>query len=216
MADIIEAEYDITRKSKLKVFYKTYKTLIYSFIIILIIIFASFTYYLNNKEKEKIILSEKYVQAKIYLSNDKNIKALSLLKSVIYANDPAYSTLSFFIILNENLIKDNKEISSLFNHLILNNKFNEEIKDLLIYKKALFSSSYGNETDLLEELKPLINKENSLLKPHALLLLANYFVSKKEYIKAKDFYIQILSTANLPRNFYDQAKYQLSLITNDN
>jgi len=54
-----------------------------------------------------------------------------------------------------------------------------------------------------------------LWKPHALLLLGDYFISKKEYLKAKEFYIQILSINNLQKNLYDQARLQLSLIRDD-
>ena len=102
----------------------------------------------------------------------------------------------------------------MFDHLLENNKFENEVRNLLIYKKALFNSNFVNEAELLEGIKPLLNKE-TLWKPHALLLLGNYFVSKKEYLKAKEFYTQILSTNNLQKDLYDQAVSQLTLITND-
>ena len=62
--------------------------------------------------------------------------------------------------------------------------------------------------------KPLINNE-TLWKPHALLLLGNYFVSKKEYLKAKEFYTQILSLKGLHKDLYEQARSQLVFIAND-
>ena len=102
----------------------------------------------------------------------------------------------------------------MFDHLLANNKFDREIRNLLVYKKALLSSNYVNESELLAELKPLLNKE-TLWRPHALLLLGDYFVSKKEYVKAKEFYIEILSINNLQRDLYDQAKSQLAFFGND-
>ena len=213
--NLIEAQYDITRKSKLKKIYESNKILIYLFIFIIIIFFSYFSYYLGNKEKERILLSENYVEAKIYLENGSKIEALDLLKNAIFANDATYSTLSFFMILDQNLIKDYKELTSLFNHLLENNKFDKEIKNLLVYKKALFSSDHVDESELLAEIKPLLNKEN-LWRPHALLLLGDYFVSKKEYVKAKEFYIQILSINNLQSDLYKQAKSQLAFFGNDN
>ena len=213
--NLIEAQYDITKKSRLKKFYESNKILIYLFIFIIIIFFSYFSYYLGNKEKERILLSENYVEAKIYLENGSKIEALDLLKNAIFANDATYSTLSFFMILDQNLIKDYKELTSLFNHLLENNKFDKEIKNLLVYKKALFSSDHVDESELLAEIKPLLNKEN-LWRPHALLLLGDYFVSKKEYVKAKEFYIQILSINNLQSDLYKQAKSQLALFGNDN
>ena len=132
----IEAQYDVTKKSKLIKFYESNKILIYSFIAILVILIGSFNFYLEDKEKKRIVLSENYIQAKIYLENENKEIAKDILKKLIYSNDPTYSTLSFFLILNQNLITDYKEISILFDYLLANNKFDKESKNLLIYKKC--------------------------------------------------------------------------------
>ena len=212
--NLFEAQYNITKKTKLKRFYESYKILIFSSIFILAIFLGSFSFYLENKEKKKILLSENYVQAKIYLENGNKSKATSILKKVIFANDSTYSTLCFFLILNQNLVTDHKELSILFNHLLDNNKFEKEIKNLLIYKKALFNSNFISESELLEDIKPLLNTE-TLWKPHALLLVGDYFLSKKEYIKAKEFFTQILLIKNLQKYFYEQARSKLVFISND-
>jgi len=212
--NLFEAQYDLSKKSRFKKFYESNKILIYLSIFLLIIFFGYFSYYLGNKEKKRVELSENYVQAKIYLEDQNKAAALNILKSVVFANDSTYSTLSFFMILNQNLIKDYKEVSDLFDHLLANNKFDKEIRNLLVYKKALYNSNYMNESQILKEVKPLINEE-SIWKPHALLLLGDYFMSNKEYVKAKDFYIQILSLKNLQKNLYEQARYQLTSIPND-
>ena len=212
--NLFEAQYNITKKSKLKKFYESYKVLIFTSIFILTIFLGSFGFYLENKEKKRILLSENYVQAKIYLTNGDKNKAVSTLKKVIFANDPTYSTLCFFLILNQNLVTDYKELSILFDHLLDNNKFEKEVKNLLIYKKALFNSNFISESELLEDIKPLLNTE-TLWKPHALLLIGDYFLSKNEYIKAREFYIQIFSINNLQKDFYDQARSKLVFITND-
>ena len=212
--DIIHAQYDITKKSKLKKFYESNKILIFLSILILIISFASLSFYLKNKERNKILLSENYVKAKIYLENGDKNEALNILKEVIFANDSTYSTLCFFLILNQNLIDDHKELSVLFDHILENNSFEKEVRNLLIYKKALFNSNYISESELLEDIQPLLNNE-TLWKPHALLLVGDYFVYNNEYLKAKEFYKEILSTENLQKELYDQAIFQLSSITND-
>ena len=212
--NLFEAQYNVTKKSKLKRFYESYKILIFSFIFILAIFLGSFSFYLENKEKKKILLSENYVQAKIYLENGNKNKAISILKKVIFANDPTYSTLCFFLILNQNLVTDYRELSILFDHLLDNNKFEKEVKNLLIYKKALFNSNFISESEFLDNIKPLLNTE-TLWKPHALLLIGDYFASKKEYIKAKEFYSQIFSIKDLQKDFYDQARSKLVFIAND-
>ena len=81
-------------------------------------------------------------------------------------------------------------------------------------KKALFHSNSIEEKEFLEDINILLNSK-TLWKPHALLLLGNYFVSKNEYIKAKEFYTQVLTIKNLQKDIYDQAISQLTLISND-
>ena len=139
--NLIEAQYDVTKKTKLRKFYEKYKILIFSITFLFIFGFGFFSIYLENKEKKKILLSENYIQAKIYLESKNKSKALELLKKVIFANDPTYSTLCLFLIMNQGLIEDYKELTVLFDHLLENNKFSKEQRNLLIYKKALLNSN---------------------------------------------------------------------------
>jgi len=212
--NLFETQYDVTKKSKLKKFYEVNKILIFSVILILIIAIASVSFYSETKEKKKILLSDNYLAAKIYLENGDRNKVKNILKTIIFANDSTYSTLSLFLILNENLIVDQGELSNLFDHVLENNKFEKEVKNLIIFKKALFQSNFVSELELLDAVKPLINTE-TVWKPHALLLLGDYFASKKEYLKAKEFYVQILSLKNLHNELYNHARSQLIFITND-
>ena len=212
--NLFEAQYDVTKKSKLKKFYESNKILIFSFIFILIISFGSFSFYLESKEKKKILLSENYLQAKIYLENGNKNKAIDTLKEVIFADDPTYSTLSLFLIMNQNLITDYQELSALFDHLLTNNKFSDEVRNLLIYKKALFNSNFVNESEFLESIRSLLNTE-TIWKPHTLLLLGDYFFSKGEYIKAIEFYQEIFTINNLHKDLYNHARSQLVIISNE-
>lgn len=212
--NLFETDYDVTKKSKLKKIYESYKILIFSVILIFIISLGAFNYYLETIKNKKILLSENYLQAKIYLETGYKNEAINLLRELIFANDRTYSTLSFFLMLNQDLISNYEEISSLFDHLLINNKYKEEEKNLLIYKKILFNSNFANETKLLEDSKLLLNT-NTLWKPHVLLLLGDYFVSKNENLKATEFYTQILSINNLHKDLYDQAKLKLASISND-
>jgi len=212
--NLIEAQYDVTKKSKLKKFYEKNKIFIFSFIFLFVFAFGSFSFYLENKEKKKILLSENYLQAKIYLEGGNKNKALSVLKEVIFANDPTYSTLCLFLAMNQNLITDYRELSALFDHLLTNNKFSKEERNLLIYKKALLNSNFVNESEMLKSIKPLLSTE-TFWKPHGLLLLGDYFVSKGEYIKAREFYQKIFTINNLHMDLYDHARFQLAIISND-
>ena len=212
--NLFEAQYDLTKKSKLKVFYESNKILIFTFFLIIIISIVSLNLYFKKNELEKIALSEKYIQAKILLGNGNKNEATNILKEIVFENDTTYSALCFFLIVNQNLIIDDNELIILFDHILKNNKFEDEIRNLIIFKKVLLSSNYLKESEIINELKPLLNSE-SLWKPHALLLLGKYFVSRNEYSKAKEFYSQILSIKNLEKDMYDQAISQLSIIAND-
>ena len=212
--NLIEAQYDVTKKSRIKKFYDENKILIISTALILLITSISGVFYFEAKENKKMLLSENYIEARIYLVNEDRNRAKNILKKIILADDSTYSVLSLFLILNQNLIDNKEELSNLFDHVIQNNKFEKEIKNLLIFKKALFQSNFMNESELLQVVKPLINAE-SLWKPHALLMLGDYFTFKKEYLKAREFYVQVLSLKNLHKEFYNHAQAQLMLIENE-
>ena len=212
--NLFETQYDVTKKSKFRRLYDANKLLIFSTLFVLIIASISFSFYTVSREKKQILLSDNYITAKFYLQNNEKDKGRKILKEIILANNRTYSTLSLFLILDEDLVDDQKEISNLFDHLLANNKFEQEVKNLIIFKKTLFLSNFANELEMVENAKQLINT-NTLWKPHALLLLGDYFSSKKQYLKAKEFYVQILSLQNLNIELYEQARSQLLLITND-
>ena len=209
-----ETQYDVTKKSKLGKYYEENKVLIFSTVLILVIAIVSISYYFEVKEKKKILLAESYIEAKVYSENGDRNKAKNILKTIIFANDSTYSTLSLFLILNESLIIEQNELLDLFDQVLKNNKFEKEVRNLIIFKKALFQSNFVSESELLEALNPLVNTE-TLWKPHALLLLGDYFFSKKEYFKAKEFYIRVLSLKDLHKDLYKQATSQIMLIVND-
>ena len=211
---IFEAQYDVTKKTKIVKFYQSYKIFIYSFVFVLVISLGSFSFYLESKKNKIILLSEKYLQAKIYLENGNAIKAKNILENLILSNDPTYSTLSLYLIMNQNLISERKELLNLFDHILKNSKISNELKNLLIYKKILLSSNSVNESQLLESAKPLLNKD-TVWKPHVLIMLGDYFSSKKEYIKAIDFYQKVFSIKNLHNDLYRYVRSQLEAITNE-
>ena len=212
--NLFEAQYDVTKQSRIRKFYEKNKILIYSIISIIVIFLISFSFYLENRENKKIANSEKYIEAKVYLEQEDKDQALKTLKELIFANDPTYSTLSFFLLMNQKLITDQNELSALFDHLLSKNEFSEEMKNLMIYKKALYSSNFVTESELLESIKPLLNNE-SVWKPHALILLGDYFSSKGEFIKAIEFYQQVYLVKNLNDDLYEHVRSQLAIISNE-
>ena len=212
--NIIEAKYNITSKSKINIFYNKYKYLIYISSTITILLIFCLLFYNNLKEHKKIKLADNYLQAKIYIQNDKNDEAILILNNIILANDNTYSILALFLIINENLVTDKTKLVILFDHILKNNNFNDNLRNLILFKKALIKSTYDNELEMLESIKPITNNEN-VWKPHALLLMGDYFLSKNEYLKSREFYTQILLTKNLQEYFYYEANSRLALIENE-
>tara|TARA_B110000438_G_scaffold302452_1_gene360167 strand:- start:614 stop:1261 length:648 start_codon:yes stop_codon:yes gene_type:complete len=212
--NLFQTQYDVTKKSKLKIFYETKKFLILTFLSIVLISIVGISFHLDSKEKKKIILSEKYVKAKIYLQNNDIEKSKIILNELIFSNDSTYSTLALFLIKDKKFSEENKEIVKLFDYVLKNNKFNEEIKNLLIFKKSLLEANFASETQLINTLKPLINSE-TIWKPHALSLLGDFFFNKSEFVKATEFYSQILNIKGLNIAIYDHARSQLILANDD-
>jgi len=211
---IVQSEVQLTKKEKILKFYNKNKISIFSLLSLVLVIVIAVIFYIESQEKKKKIIAQNYVSAKIYLEKNDKIKAKNILKKIVYSDSSIYSSLSFYLLLNENLIDSKSEKSELFTYILKNNNFNNEIKDLIIFKKALFESNFINESDLLISLNPLIN-EDSIWKPHALLLLGDYFYSKNEFNKAREFYSKILLLKNINNKFYKQSKSQLTLMAND-
>ena len=196
-------------KDTIKNFYKNYKIYIYTFIVLLFIISSSIIYYLDSKQKKHLLMSDLYIKAKIELSKGKKNEAKNILLKIINEDNSTYSPLSLFLIVNFDLIEDDQKLIELFEHVLQSNKFDEEIKNLIIFKKTIIQSNYLNEAELLKALAPLINSK-SLWKSHAHLLLGDYFVSKGENLKAKENYIKILSLQD-EDNLHETARQRLQI-----
>ena len=102
-----------------------------------------------------------------------------------------------------------REINNLFNVLIKNTSLEKEIKNLIIYKKALFNADTIDENGILEILNPIINSD-SVWKSHALYLLAEYFYSNSEKQKSKEFFTQIMNTENANMHIIKEAQKRLN------
>ena len=98
--------------------------------------------------------------------------------------------------LDNDLISSNDEINSYFDLLINDVSLEKEIKNLTIYKKGLFNSDFVQENELLNILNPIIKSE-SMWKPQALYLMAEFYLSKNQKQKSKEFFNQIIEMENI-------------------
>jgi len=198
-----------TRNEKIKNFFvRNKKLLISSLLFIVLIVLSYFSLQIYNDKKREAI-SNKFNSSIInYKDADKN-KVVSNLKEVIYEKDSTYSPLALYFLIDNDLIEKNSEINSLFDVLIEKTSLETEIKNLIIYKKALYNADLSSENDLLEILNPIINSE-SLWKSHALYLVAEYFYSKNENQKAKEFFSQILTLNNANKEIKIESQKRLN------
>jgi len=198
-----------TRNEKIKNFFiNNSKNLIIGFSIIFILVIG----YLSIQEMKK--------RTKIKLANQFNITTINFkiedkqptidqLTKLIYENDKTYSPLALYFLIDNNLIEDINEMNILFDELINNTSLDEEIKNLIIYKKGLFNSDFVSENDLLKILNPIINSE-SIWKSHSLYLMAEYFYSKNQKQKAKEFFNQVLILPNTNNDIKAESQKRLN------
>ena len=198
-----------TRNEKVRNFFVNNKNKIISTIVILFIILVgaySFDTYKTNKKKD---ISNKFNSTTLtYSENTKEITVQNLVE-IINEQDSTYSPLSLYFIIDNKLISNQDEINSYFDTLIEKTSLDKEIKNLVIYKKALFNSDQAQEGDLLNILNPLINSE-SVWKSHALYLMAEYFYSKDQKQKSKEFFNQIAVLEDANSDIKLQAQKRLN------
>ena len=198
-----------TRNEKIKNFFiDNKKNLIVGFSLILIAVIG----YLSVKEmkvQDKIKLANQFNLTIINFETNDRQTTIDQLTNLINENDPTYSPLALYFLIDNNLINNQNKINSLFDELIKETNLDKEIKNLIIYKKALFNSDYLNENDLLQILNPIINSE-SVWKSHSLFLVAEYFYSKDQKQKAKEFFNQILLLPNVNNDIKIESQKRLS------
>ena len=128
---------------------------------------------------------------------------------IINEKDSTYSPLALYFLIDNNIINDKNKINELFDTVINETSLEKEIKNLLIYKKALFNSDFESENNLLTILNPIINS-NSIWKSHALYLMAEYFYFKNEKQKSKDLFDQIITLENVNSKIKREAQKRLN------
>ena len=203
--EIISSE---TRKEKIKNFFLNNKKKLFSVVILFLLILFGFFFYQEHEIKNKERLANKYNSTIIeYESGDKS-KILNSMRDIIENKDKTYSPLAFYYLLDNDLIESKEEINKYFDILINEIRLDTENKNLTIFKKGLFNSEFANESELLNILNPVIKSE-SIWKPHALYLMAEYYFAKKEKQKSKEFLEQLISLENISEKIRLEAQKRL-------
>ncbi len=204
-AEIINQD---TRIERIKNFFiNNKKSLISIFIIIILIIFGYF-FYKDYKNKQKTKLAEKYNYITTAINDNNKSQIVNELKDIILAKDSTYSPLALYFVIDNSLITSKNEVNDFFDTVINETKLEKEIKNLIIYKKGLYNAEFESEDNLLNILKPLLNSE-SIWRAHSLYLLAEYFYSKGEKKKSKEFFQKILEIKNVNQNIFIDAQKRI-------
>ena len=198
-----------TRNEKIKNFFIQNKKYLISAVVIIVLILVGYFGYDDYKTGKKIKISESYNATIIDFNENNKSQTVDKLIAIVNQEDATYSPLALYFIIDNNLLDDVELINTLFDILINKTPVEKEIKNLIIYKKALFNADESNESRLLNILNPIINSD-SVWKSHALYLMAEFFYDKSEKQKAKEFFNQILTLENANQDLIIEAKKRLS------
>ena len=198
-----------TRNEKIKNFFvENKKTLLLSVLVIVLLLLTYFGFK-EYKENKKILISDQYNTTIIEFSSNSKETTKNVLVDLVFEKDSTYSPLSLYFIIDNKLISDHLRINELFDVIIQDTKLEKEIKNLVIYKKGLFNADKVTENELLDILKPIINSD-SVWKAHSLYLVAEYFYSKNQKQKSKEFFNQIITLEKANEDLKLEAQKRLS------
>ena len=198
-----------TRNEKIKKFFINYKKLLISILVLVITLLISYFIFEEFNEKKKLKISDQYNQIVSEYSKDNKQITINALVELVNKKDPTYSPLSLYFIIDNQLITEKSKVNKLFDVVIEDVSLQKEIKNLIIYKKALYNADYIGENELLKILKPIINSE-SVWKSHALYLIAEYFFYKGEKQKSIEFFNQIISLENANQELKIESQKRLN------
>ena len=148
-------------KDKFSLFFKNNLKKIIILIIITIIIFSFFIFFKISGENKDKLISEKYIQAGIYLSKNKKIESKKLFEEIIYDKNKFYSVLALNTILEKKLESNKNKIMEYF-EVIEKLNYSNEKKDLINLKKALYLIDNFEEDEGKKLLKRIIDSNSKL------------------------------------------------------
>jgi len=209
MNEDIEIINQSTRIEKIKNFFNQNLKKILVFLSIILIFIISYFALLEFKKNKKIKIAEKYNELVSQYQNNEENNLKDNFIQIILENDSTYSPLALYFLIDNQLVQNKDELNRLFDQVINKSKLDYEIKNLIIYKKALINSDTASESDLINILKPVINSD-SIWKSHSLYLLAEYFYSKNQKEKSKEFFSEIVVLDNANPDIKLEAQRKLN------
>ena len=196
MKEEIQIINENVRKEKFKNFFVKNSKYIILLISTIIILILAYFIYVEIKSRNQTKLAEEYNYIVNNFNNLQNSEqSTQKLIRIIEKKNPTYSPLSLYFILDNELVIEENEINKYFDMVIDIGSLEKEIKNLNIYKKAIYNSNFVDETELVEILRPVISS-NSIWKSHSLFLLADFFYYKENKAESKKLLTEIINYEN--------------------
>ena len=154
-------EKKIDFKDKIVNFYNKNKLKILFLILILLssVLFLLFIDFKKNNNNK--IISEKYIQAGLYLESGDKEKAKNIYEDIILSKSKFYSILALNSIIEKNLETNEDKILNYFK-TIENLNISKDKSDLIIFKKSLYIMKFSDYESGKKLLDKLIKKNSNL------------------------------------------------------
>ena len=179
-------------KNKILSFIKKNLKYLIGLLIFLIVLLFIYIFYINLQKKAEIKLSEQYIEASIKFKQKKIDESKLLLENIINTGHKFYSPLALYFIIDNNLESETLKIIKLFDEILNINSIDKENLNLIKIKKAIYLFSLDDEETIIKTLNPIVNSD-SIWRNMAIKLISDYFLSKNQVSKAKE-YIQLLGS----------------------
>ena len=155
----MENETKINSSEKIENFVKKNKNIlltIFTLIIFALLGISYFNYYQKSKNEK---VSEKFVQAGIYLSLNKQEESKKIYKEIIKSKNKFYSLLALNSIIDNDLEQNNEEVLELFK-IVENTRIEKEQKNLVKLKKALYLLNISRDNEGEKLLNEIISDDS--------------------------------------------------------
>ena len=157
----INSDNSQSKKNRINFFINKNKKKILISTILIILLCLSLIFFQINNNRKNILLSEKIMNAQIYLSTDKKIKALNIYEELIKSKNKFYSNMALNMIIENDLEKDSSIVLNYFEIVESITKDNKQ-KDLINFKKALYLIEISKAGEGKKILQKLSDKESDL------------------------------------------------------
>jgi len=155
----MENETKINSSKKIENFVQKNKNIlliIFTLIIFALVGISYFNYYQKSKNEK---VSEKFVQAGIYLSLNKQEESKKIYKEIVTSKNKFYSLLALNSIIDNDLEQNNEEVLELFN-IVENTRIEKEQKNLVKLKKALYLIKISRDNEGEKLLNEIISDDS--------------------------------------------------------